>query len=189
MVKNIAKHKYIYIFITTLSLIGFISGYIFYSIQSTSIKENTLSQINIKEELSSNINNTSKRIKKSITIFIYSIFIITQIYNIFDLFYSPFQSGFIINLLKTYSFKFSIIYSSIYLIIPILFQIILIRISINISINIIKLFILKERKIKQKTITLIKKYFLITIMNIFYEILITIFSTNINAYLMTILSI
>lgn len=189
MVRNIAKHKYIYIFIITLSLIGFICGYIYYNIQSSSIKENTLSQINIKEELSSDINNTPKRIKKSITIFLCSIFIITQFFNIFELFYNPFQIGFILSLLKTYSFKFSIIYSLIYFIIPLLFQIILIRISINITISIIKLILLKERKIKHKTITLIKKYILITIISISYEILIVIFSTNINAYLMTMLSI
>lgn len=185
MAKNIARHKNVYLFFIILSIIGFISGYIYYSIQPKNIKENTIENLNIKEELSSSINNIPKRIKKSSTILVCSIFFVTQLFNIFEIFYTPFQIGFIFNLLKTYSFKLSFLYNTIYLIIPFIFSIILIRVSISISINLIKLIFLKDKKIKKHIILLSKKFLLITLFQLFYEFIILIFSSNINSYLMT----
>ena len=59
------KHKYLYLFITIIALIGLISGYNYYNIQNEDTKNKIINSINIKEELKQNTNNIIKRFKKS----------------------------------------------------------------------------------------------------------------------------
>ncbi len=187
MAKNIVKYHSIYLFIVTLSLIGFISGFFFYKVQNTEKKEYISTNINIEEDLSRGTNNIIKSIKNSTNTFINSIIIITQIKNISKIFINPFEIGFIFSFLLTYNFKFSFLYTSIYLIIPLLFNFILIRISITISIDIIKLILIREKKGLKHLKLICIKYLLITSFLLLYELILSIFSSNINAYLMTIL--
>ena len=186
MVRNIAKHKYIYLFIIVLSIIGFTSGYLFYTFQSEETKTKIIDEINIKEELNNSFNNLTKRAKEIGIVFISGILIIPEITNIFKIYYNPFEIGFIFNALKTYNIKFSLLYSLIYHIIPFIFILILIRLSFSISINII-INKRKNIKFKRKLRILLKKYILISLIILFYEFLIFIFSGSINSYLMTIL--
>lgn len=187
MAKNIVKYKIIYLFIIILSLTGFISGIIYYQIQPQYLKEETKELLNIKEELSSPVNNIKKSVKNSGTILLNSILIITQYKNLFNIFYKPFEIGFIFNLLKSYNFKLAIIYNLIYQLLPYIFSIILIRIGLTISISIIKLIIERSNQNKKHLFLLIKKYLIITAILLIYELIISFFSTNINSYLMTFL--
>lgn len=189
MVRNITKHKYIYLFIVVLSIIGFTSGYLFYTFQNEETKTKIIDEINIKGELNNSFNNLTKRAKEIGIVFISGILIIPEITNIFKIYYNPFEIGFIFNALKTYNIKFSLLYSLIYHIIPFIFILILIRLSFSISINIIKIIINKRKniKFKRKLRILLKKYILISLIILFYEFLIFIFSGSINSYLMTIL--
>lgn len=187
MARNIAKYHSIYLFITILSLIGFITGFCYYKVQSDSIKQNIKESINIEEDLSSSSNNILKRIKSSASILVNSFFIITQISNISKIFINPFEIGFIFSFLITYNFKVSIIYITAYHIIPLLFTFILIRISLTVSLNILKLIITRDKKIIKHLKRLLIKYLLITSFLLIYEIIISIFSSNINSYLMTII--
>lgn len=185
--QKLTKYKYLYTFLSVLALIGFISGYIYYSIQPETIKESTIQTINIKEELSSPFNNIKKRTATTLKTFINGIFIIPQIKNIFNIFYTPFQIGFIFNILKNYSIALSSIYILIYFIIPFAFTFVLTRISLTISYNIIRAIILKNKKYYKEIKKLIKKYLLISLILLICEVIITIFSSNINDYLMTFL--
>ncbi len=157
----------------------------YYQVQSTNTKQELTTKINIKEELTKGVNNIPKRFKQISKTFIYGITIIPQVINIFNIFYIPFEIGFILNLLESFSIKLSLIYITLYHIIPLLFNLILIRISLSLSKSIIELLIFKD-KLSTRTIKYhLKKYFLISILLIIYEIFILIFSTNINAYLVT----
>lgn len=184
-------HKIIsttYLFILILSIIGLSTGYIYYETQSSTIKEELTTKINIKEDLSSGVNNIPKRLKTIIKTFLYSILIIPIIISIFNIFYYPFQIGFILNLLDTFSIKLSLIYISLYHIIPLVFTLILIRISIKISKNIIELLIFKDKLGIKEIKRNIKHYLYTSIVLLFYEFLILIFSSNINSYLVTFLT-
>lgn len=185
MAKNIARYKIIYLFIITLSLTGFISGMIYYQLQPNSIKEETKTTLNIEAELKAKVNNIKRSTLKSIEIFIFSTLLITQIKNLFYIFYKPFEIGFIFNLLKSYNLKLAVLYNLFYQIIPFLFAIILIKIGLTISRNTIKLLFERTNQNKKRQITLIKKFLLITLILIVYEIIISFFSSNINSYLMT----
>ena len=99
----------------------------------------------------------------------------------------PFEIGFIFSFLTTYNLKFAIIYTLFYYLIPLLLSIILIRLSISLTYNIIKYLFKKERTIKRVIILINKKYLILSIITLLYEIIITIFSTNLNGYLMTII--
>lgn len=185
--KYIKKHKYIYLFILTFSIIGFITGYFFYQTQQQSTKNEIKEAINIKEDLKAGTNNISKRIKQIFIIFISSIFCITIISNYLKVFTEPFQIGFITAFLLSIGTKFTIIYLTIYHLIPLILILIIIRISATITYNIIKLLIYRDNKSKKQLIVIIKKYILISIILIIYELIISIISPNINAYLMTII--
>lgn len=189
MAKNILKYHNIYLFIITLSLIGFISGFVFYKVQSIETKNSIKEAINLEEELSSGNNNIIKSIKNSSCILINSIFIITIIINISNIFIKPFEIGFIFSFLNTYNLKFSIIYSFFYLIIPLIFSFILIRIGLTISTNIINLLITKEKRKFTHLKLLFIKYFIVSFFIVLYELIIAIFSSNINSYLMTFLQL
>lgn len=175
----------IYLFILILSFIGLSTGYTYYQVQSPTIKEELISKINLKEELSGGVNNIPKRIKTIIKTISNSILIIPQIINIFNIFYIPFQTGFILNLLDTYSLKFSLIYISIYHIIPFIYNVLLIKISLSISKSIIELLIYKDKLSIKSIKHNLKKYLIISILYLFYEFIILIFSSNINSYLVT----
>lgn len=186
--KRLYKYKYLYIFLVLIAIIGLVSGYIYFDIQPQNIKQESIELINIKNELNSSINNIPKRIKFISKTLIYSFFIIPQLYNIFETFYKPFQIGFVFNLLKNHSLKLSLIYNLTYNLIPLIIYLILIRISISISINIISYIIFKENKKINIIKKLLKKYVLISIFILLYEFIIIIFSNNINAYLMTLIT-
>ncbi len=187
MAKNIVKYHSIYLFIVTLSLIGFISGYAFYKVQSIETKNNIKEAINLEEELSTGNNNIIKSIKNSSCILINSIFIITIIINISNIFIKPFEIGFIFCFLNTYSLKLSIIYSVSYLVIPLIFSFILIRVGLTISTSIISILVTRDKRKFAHLKLLFTKYFLISFFIILYELIIAIFSSNINSYLMTFL--
>ena len=186
--KNLFKYKYLYTFLIIITTIGFISGYLYFKIQPENTKQEALEMINIHDELNNSVNNIPKRLKFISKTSIYSITIIPQIFNIFETFYKPFQQGFIFNLLNQYNLKLSFFYNLIYNFIPLIFYLVLIRISISVSTNIISYIIFKEIKKINILKKLIKKYFLISTFLIFYEFIIMIFSTNINAYLMTLIT-
>lgn len=187
MINLINKHRNIYLFITTLSIIAFITGIFYYKTQTQIIKNDIKESINIKEDLKLGTNNIFKRSKEIFFIFISSIFIITIIFNYLKLFTMPFEIGFIFSFLTTYNLKFAIIYTLFYYLIPLLLSIILIRLSISLTYNIIKYLFKKERTIKKNIILISKKYLILSIITLLYEIIITIFSTNLNGYLMTII--
>ena len=170
MAKNIVKYHSIYLFISILTLIGFITGLCYYKVQNDSIKQNIKESINIEKDLSSGTNNILKRTKSSVNILINSFLIITQLSNISNVFIKPFEIGFISSFLSTYNFKLSIIYTTIYHIIPLLFSLILTRISITISINIIKLLIKRDKKTFKHLKLIFLKYILITSFLLIYEI-------------------
>ena len=186
--KKLNKYKYIYLFIVILATIGFISGYLFYNIQDNETKENIQNEINIQEELNTTTNNTFKRIKESSLYLVCGLTIIPEPINIFNIYYEPFTTGFIFNTLKSYGFKFSIIYTSIYYLIPLIFKIILLRITMSISYINLKYIFKKNKSDLKRLKLLLKKYLLITIFLIFYEILIFIFNPHLHSFLMTILS-
>ncbi|MBE6145939.1 MAG: hypothetical protein E7171_04880 [Firmicutes bacterium] len=175
----------IYLFIIILSLIGLSTGYLYYETQSPSIKEELTTKINIKEDLSHGVNNIPKRLKIILKTLIYSITIIPVIINIFNIFYYPFQIGFILSLLETFSIKLSLIFITIYHLIPLIFTLILIRISFKITKNIIELIIFKDKLSIKHIKSNLKQYLLVSLILLFYEFIILIFSTNINSYLVT----
>lgn len=185
MLNIIKKYKYTYLFITILTTIGFISGIIYYQVQPQETKTETKELLNIKEELNIRHNNILKSLKNSSIIIINTISIIFIIKNVINIFYKPFEVGFIFSLLNTYNIKFSIIYILIYNIPSIIISVILTRISLTIIINIIKYIITKNRKIKKEILTQLKKYTIITLIELTYQISIYIISPKINAYLMT----
>lgn len=175
----------IYLFIIVLSLIGLSTGYLYYETQSPSIKEELTAKINIKEDLSHGVNNIPKRLKIILKTLIYSITIIPVIINIFNIFYYPFQIGFILSLLETFSIKLSLIFITIYHLIPLIFTLILIRVSFKITKNIIELIIFKDKLSIKNIKSNLKQYILVSLILLFYEFIILIFSTNINLYLVT----
>lgn len=187
MVRNIVKHHNIYIFIIVLALIAFISGRMYYKVQPKETKESIKETIAIEEDLTYSTNNIFKRVKDSFLILISGIFIVTQIFNIFKIFKMPFEIGFVYSFLKSYSFKLAFIYTTLYQIIPLIITLILIRISITISFNLIKAIIYRKRTTIQKIKRLFKKYLIIFAFLLLYEIIIAIFSININTYLLTFL--
>lgn len=186
--KKLNKYKYIYLFIVVLSLIGFISGYMYYNIQSDNTKNEIINKIDITNELSTTTNNIPKRLKETSIYLLSSITIIPEISNIFKIYYDPFQIGFIFNTLKKYGIKFSFMYNLVYQLIPLLFKLILIRITITITSNIIRFIFKKDINLKRKIKLLIKKYLIISMTLYFYEFLVFIFNANINTYLMTIIT-
>ena len=181
-------HKIIsstYLFIIILSLIGLSTGYLYYETQTNETKEELKKEINLTEDLSNGVNNIPKRLKQILKTLLYSITILPSILNIFNIFYYPFQIGFILNILESFSIKLSLIYISIYHIIPLLFNLILIRIGIKLSKNIIELIIFKDKLSIKDLKHNLKHYLIVSIILLFYEFLILIFSTNINSYLVT----
>ncbi len=187
MLNTIKKHKYSYLFITILSTIGFISGIIYYQIQPKHIKAETKEILNIKEELNIRQNNIIKSLKNNTSILFYTISVIFIFKNIINIFYKPFEIGFIFSLLNTYNKKFSIIYTLFYNLPAIIISLILIRISFTIIIKISNYIITKNKKVKREIITQLKKYIIILMIELIYQIIIYIISPQINSYLMTFL--
>ena len=162
MVKNIVKYRNIYLFIAFLSLIGFISGFFYYQVQPSNIKDTIKEKINIKEDLEYGYNNVFKSSKKAIIIFLSGFFIVTIFFNIGRIFYEPFLIGFIFRFLCSYNLKLAFIYCFLYHVIPFLFFIILIRISFTISKDILKLIINRNLKKHSHLKVIIQKYLIIT---------------------------
>ena len=171
------------LFILILSLIGLSSGYIYYQIQDQQTKDELINAIDIKDELNSGINNIPKRIKIVTKIFFYGLTLIPQIINVFNIFYMPFEIGFILNLLESFSLKFSVIYITIYHIIPLIFTLLLIRISLKLSKFILELLVFKDKISIKNLRCSLKKYIFVSLLLFFYEFLLLIFSKNINTYL------
>ncbi len=189
MAKLIAKYQSIYLFLITLSIISFFIGYFYYQVQTPETKADIVATIDINKTLSTGFNNIPKRLKLSSKILINSFLILPVITNIAKSFTIPFEIGFLTNILRPYTFRFCFIYLNIYYIIPYLITLILIRISLCLSITIIKLIFTKNKKklfpyLKRQ----ILKYIIITIIFLTYEFLLSIFSYNINLYLMAIIS-
>lgn len=187
MVRNIAKHKSIYLFISVLATIGFFTGFFFYKVQNNESKTYIKESIDIKENLSTGNNKIFITLKKSLFIFICSIFVIPQVINITKIFFEPFEIGFIFSFLLSYNFTIASIYTIFYNLISLIILFILIRISISISYNIIKFLLYREKTTFKHLKRLCLKYFILTSILLLYEIIISIFSTNINSYLMTFL--
>ena len=175
MLNTIKKHKYSYLFITILSTIGFISGIIYYQIQPKHIKAETKEILNIKEELNIRQNNIIKSLKNNTSILFYTMSVIFIFKNI------------IFSLLNTYNKKLSIIYTLFYNLPAIIISLILIRISFTIIIKISNYIITKNKKVKREIITQLKKYLIILMIELIYQIIIYIISPQINSYLMTFL--
>ena len=188
MAKTIKKYKNIYMFILALSLVGLSTGYLYYQTQSKNTKEELLNKLDIKESLNYGVNNLNKRVNIVTKTLIYSITIIPQVINVFNIFYLPFETGFILNLLESYSIKFSLIYITTYHLIPIVLTLILIKISLILSKNIIELIIFKDKLSIKNLKKQLLKYLIVSLILFIYEIFILIFSTNINGYLITFLS-
>lgn len=188
MVRNIVKHRNIYIFIIVLSLIGFISGIFYYKVQSNDTKEYIKNTINIENDLDSRFNNVFKSAKKSFLILGSGVFFLFIFMNVAKVFFEPFVIGFIFSFLMSYSLKMALIYSLFYQFIPFLFMIILIRVSFTISGLVVRIVFRRERRSILKFKRILLKYFIIMAFLLFYEFIIFIFSANINAYLMTFLS-
>lgn len=176
--------RYTYIFLIIISLVGFISGFFYYKVQTKEMKTEIKETINLEESLSSGYNNILKRTKKIGLIFIFSIFIITVVFNMGTIFIESFSMGFIFSFLSIYSIKMAFIYVLFYIFIPLLFIIILIRIGLSMTVNIVKCLLKKERMGKIVKI-LGSKYLIIGGTLLVYEFLLSIFSYNINTYLMT----
>lgn len=189
MTKLISKYKNIYIFLITLSLIGLLSGYFYYQIQPSPTKSEIKENLNIKENINGRINNITKRLKETTKILVYSILVTPIIINLFNIFYKPFEIGFIFNALSTYNTKLSLIYTISYLTIPFIISLILTRISITILYNLIKYLLIKDKCSKKAIKVSIRKYILFFIISIIYEIIIIILSPYINTYLMTFFSL
>lgn len=189
MIKLIKKHKYIYLFLITLTIIGLINGYIYFELQSKITKTEILESINIEENLNYRVNNLSKSLNISLKIIINSILILPTIINIINIFYHPFEIGFLYNSLTHYNKKLSLIYLTIYKIIPCIFYLILTRIALSLTISIIKRIINKNKYHNNNIKLSIKKYLIFLILLIIYEIIIIIISPIINGYLMTIMQI
>ncbi len=176
--------RYTYIFLIIISLVGFISGFFYYKVQTKEVKTEIKETINLEESFSSGYNNVLKRTKKIGLIFIFSIFIITVVFNIGTIFIESFSMGFIFSFLSIYSIKMALIYVLFYIFIPLLFIVILIRIGLSITVNIVKCLMKRERMGKIVKI-LGSKYLIIGGTLLVYEFLLSIFSYNINTYLMT----
>lgn len=187
MTKLISKYKNIYIFLVTLSFLGYISGYFYYQIQPKDTKDNIKETMSIEESLENRVNNLPKCLKSSFQIFLNTLLIIPVILNVFSIFYKPFQIGFIFHVLEQYNIKLSIIYTTVYLLIPIIFNLILIRIGITFISSIIKNLFYNNKSNRTIIKKSFKKYLLISILSIIYEIIIIIVSPIINTYLMAIL--
>lgn len=185
MTRLVAKYHSIYLFIVTLSLIGFITGYFYYKVQEDNVKVEIVESINIQETLNGGFNNIFKRFKEYFYLFGSSFLIIFVFSNTFKCFTIPFEIGFLFSLLSIYKWKFSIIYMGIYYIIPFLFMLVLVRISVSLSINVVKYLIFRDSKVLRYIKVQCLKYLIIVFMAIFYEFIISIFSYNINLYLMT----
>ena len=181
------KMKNIYIFLSIICLISFIAGFKYYDFQNDTEKNEIKENIDIKKTLNTRENNILKTSKNIAIIFICSILIIPILINITKLFYESFAIAFVMSILKTYSFKIAFLFGFVYYIIPLIFLIWLVRIGISISKQIIKYFLKHEKNTKKRLILLIKKYILISIFLIIYQILIFIFSPFLNNYLLGLL--
>lgn len=187
MLKMIIKHQSIYTFLIGIVLIGFISGNIYYRLQTTEEKETIVNNINLKETIQEKNLNIFTNLKYIAIILISAIIIIPHIISIIKLFYESFKLGFILNIIININLKCLIIYLLIYEIIPLLFIIILNRISLSISYNNLKLRFKKDNKTKITKNNLLKKIFLITIIYIIYIVITIIFKKIINNYLVTLI--
>ncbi len=185
MARLIAKYQSIYLFIITLSIIGFITGLFYYKVQDSITKNEIRENVNMEETLENGFNNIGKRAKVIGGILICSLTVVLAFFNIFKCFTMPFEMGFIYSIIKVYKWKFVLLYLGVYYIITYFFTLILIRISISISINIVKLIIFRDRKIVSYIKRQVLKYLVVSGILLFYEFIIMIFSYNINLYLMT----
>lgn len=96
--KKLFKYRNVYVFIIILATIGFISGYIYFRVQPQDVKDNIISSYNINENLDKRVNNIKKRLINNGKILGFSVLIIPSVLNVFNIFYEPFQIGFIFNI-------------------------------------------------------------------------------------------
>ena len=79
MKKQHIKRRNIYIFLITLSIIGLVTGFLYYEFQPKNIKTDIINKLNIQDELNNRINNLPKRIKETSKILFYSVLIIPSV--------------------------------------------------------------------------------------------------------------
>lgn len=184
---KLLKYRNIYLFIVFLAFIGFIAGYNYYRIQSDDIKNKIIDNYDINNNLNKRVNNIGKTFINSSRKLIYSITIIPSVINIFNIFYEPFQIGFIFNIFNDH-LLFSILFILIYYIIPLIFSLILIKIGFTLSKRLILLlFNYKDRYRKENFKKILLKYMIIFFISIIYEIIIFIASKGINNFLLGLL--
>lgn len=170
-----------------LALIGFIAGYNYYRIQPNDIKDKIITNYSIEDNLNNRVNNIGKRIMEHSKKLVYSITILPSLINIFNIFYEPFQCGFIFNAFNS-NFLFGILFILIYYIIPLIFSLILIKIGFTLSRRILALlFNYKDRHQKELCKKIFLKYMIIFLVAILYEVIIFIASKSINGFLLHLL--
>ena len=186
--KKLFKYRNVYVFVIILATIGFISGYIYFRVQPHDVKDNIINSYNINENLDKRVNNIKKRLINNGKILGFSVLIIPSVLNVFNIFYEPFQIGFIFNIFNDH-LGFSLLFILIYYIIPLIFSLMLIKVGFTVSRRIINcLFDRNNRKNKEYLKTILLKYLIIFSASIVYEIFIFIFSKSINSYLLSYLS-
>ena len=169
MVKMLLKHQYVYLFLFVLAIIGFESGYIYYS----SIDNNTKYELDTEYDFK--VEKSSYSFKVPFIILIDSILIIMQLLNFFYIFYLPFKYGFMFAYLLSINKSFAFINLFLYNLIPFLLMIILVRISVSITKNIISYILYKKRNYIIKIRLLFIKYLGIVFLYCIYGLIIRYF--------------
>ena len=180
MLQILKKHQSIYLFFIVLSLVGFISGFQYYSIQSDSLKSDIYEEYNLKDNLSVSNSNLWKSFRLVLTILLCGIFVLPQIFNLFGSFYYPFQLGFLFSFLHSIHYKLALRYFCFYHLFPFLCFILLLRISFSISKEVIGFFLYRKRKYFIRIQLLCYKYLFISFFYLLYQFVISIFSLSIN---------
>ena len=184
---KLLKYTNIYVFIVVLSLVGFIAGYSYYHFQSDELKSDIRENYNLEDNLNRRVNNIGKRVIEHSKKFIYSIFVIPSIVNVFNIFYEPFQCGFLFNIFND-NLLFSFLFVSLYYFIPLIFSLILIKVGFTLSKRIILLIVNhKDRYARSNCKKIILKYLIIFIISLIYEIIIFMVSRGVNSYLIQLL--
>ena len=184
---KLLKYKNIYVFIMVLAFIGFIAGYNYYRIQPIELKDKITKNYDIEANLNKRVNNIGKRIINNSKKLVYSVTVIPSVINVFNIFYEPFQCGFIFNTFNS-NFLFGLLFVLFYYLIPLIFSLILIKIGFTLSKRILVfLFNRKDRYQKGLCKKIFLKYIIIFIISILYEVIIFIASKSINSLLLQLL--
>lgn len=185
---KLLKYTNIYVFIVVLAFIGFIAGYNYYRFQPEQLKNDIVENYDLSIKLNNRVNNIGKRIVEHSKKLVYSITIIPSIINVFNIFYEPFQCGFIFNIFND-NLLFGGLFILFYYLIPLIFSLMLIKVGFTLSKRIILLlFNYKDRNCKANCKKILLKYLIIFMISIIYEIIVFISSKGFNSYLIQLLS-